>query len=304
MDATEYGPIIIKRLHSDRDAVIAITGEEGEGKSVLAVEIAMSIDKNFNMEQNCIFSPTVNEMKDKVVNLPRYSVIIADEAVKILYKLNWASRLSIFINQLYALCRKENKATILCMPRFTDFTEFFRNHRIKVWIHVLERGRAVMFSKAWSPFTKDPWYIDENQKQIDNEVKIKKFMDFDTDTKFNTLRKCRNYVTEINWNDLTPEIKEQYVRLRDKHKYDDMDVSQFDKVNKQHREAIEQNARLTVAIKNLTGKSYDELSDEFKIPRATLHRRVSKFSSTTTTTINKQAERENSDKNELKTAEV
>lgn len=177
----DVSKIFLRRVKKDKDAVIALTGDEGEGKSTLALHIIQeTLRLHHKTEEEIletindyvIYSPNKEEVKKRIIGLPKYMPVSADEAIKILYKLNWGTEIQKYLNMLYAICRKENKITILCMPRFIDFNEFFRNHRIKFWIHILERGRAVMFSKDWSPFSKDPWWLDENQKIIKDRKSV------------------------------------------------------------------------------------------------------------------------------------
>jgi len=214
-----------KRVKQNSDAVIALTGEEGIGKSSLAIYIGYWCCKfaglTFSLKRNELYSPDEKEVFDKLTKLPKYSPIIADEAIKILYKLGWQKQM--YINQLYALARKENKITLLCMPKFTDFNIYFRNHRIKTWIHVLSRGQAVIFAKEASPFSKDPWNIDYNQKSIMENTKKKKFTEFDVEEKLYVLKKCKNYVSTLTFPQLPDHIEEQYEYLRDQVKYKGMD---------------------------------------------------------------------------------
>lgn len=213
------------RVRKDKDLVIAICSclEEGAGKSTLAIWFGLATDDNFNLRDNELYAPTEQEAKDKILNLPRYATIIADEAIKILYKLRWASSLQVFLNTLFALSRKENKITVLCMPRFRDFNEFFRNHKIKIWIEIIERGTGVVFAKDWSPFAKDPWWIDENQKLVDKARKNRKFTEYNTEEKLSILSKSKNYVGVIKWDDLPQEIKDEYIAQRDAIKYKGLD---------------------------------------------------------------------------------
>lgn len=214
-----------KRVRNDKDLVIGLCSciEEGSGKSTLAIVLGLACDPNFSLRNNELYSPTEKEAKDKILNLPKYSVIVADEAIKILYKLRWATTLQIFLNTLYALARKENKITILCMPRFRDFNEFFRNHKIRIWIEILERGTAVVFAKDWSPFAKDPWWIDDNQKFIDRARKHRKYIEYSVAEKIEILSKSKNFVGILKWDKLPNSIWNEYEKLRDKVKYKGLD---------------------------------------------------------------------------------
>lgn len=213
------------RAKKKSDAVIGITGYEGDGKSSLAILIGMACCKlaglKFNLLKNELYSPKEREVFEKLTRLPKYSPIIADEAIKILYKLGWQKQ--IYINTLYALARKENKITLLCMPSFMDFNSFFRNHRINLWIHILARGHAIVFAKEWSPFSKDPWNIDFNQKLVAESTKKKKISEYDIEQKISILRKCRNYIGYLPFNKLSDTIEEKYEKLRDEFKYKGME---------------------------------------------------------------------------------
>ena len=164
----KFVDVLKRRVKKDWDAVVGITGEEGSSKSTLASWLVYlgCIDDGKTEEEACqkfvdytIFSPNKNRVQEQITKSERYSIINADEAIKILYKQNWATPIQKFLNMFYALCRQENKISVLCMPRFLDFNEFFRNHRIKFWIHVVDRGVAVIFERDWFPTSSDPWFI-------------------------------------------------------------------------------------------------------------------------------------------------
>jgi len=223
-DLINLAEAIKKRIRKDFDIVIAISGEEGIGKSVLAIHLAKYIDPFFTLEKNELISPSAEEMKEKITGLPKFSCIICDEAIRILYKLRWYTKIQVYLSQLFAVCRQENKVVILCLPRFKDFNEYFRNHRIKAWLHVMSRGTAVQFSKDWSPFSSDPWGLDDNQKLIEKYSGSRKaFADIDLDKKISLLAKLRNYVSLITFEDLDPITKSQYLNMKARTSYNDLE---------------------------------------------------------------------------------
>jgi len=208
-----------QRVRNKWDSVYGITGEEGCGKSTLGIQFgkACSDDKvPFDLAKNIIYNPDRNAVREAIINLPRYSVVDVDEAIKMLYKLQWFSDMQIFINIIYALCRRENKVSLLIMPRFKDFNEYFRNHRIKLWIHIIDRGLAVVFTKHWSPFIEDPWLMKDNQRAIDRMMKDKrtKSLAVDNSEKIRILRKSPNYLMEIAFDELTQEEEDRFEQLR------------------------------------------------------------------------------------------
>lgn len=211
---------IKKRVRKDFDLVTAITGEEGIGKSVFAIELAKECDPNFTLEKNELITPNVEKMKEKITQLPQYSCIIADEAIRILYKQQWYTKAQIYLNQLFSLCRQENKIVLLCIPRFMDINSYFRTWRIKFWVNILERGTAVLFGKDWSQFCKEPWHLDENQKMIEQH---RKRMSYELETKIGLLSKLHGYSGVIQFDDLDEETKNQYLEVKKKSSYEDLE---------------------------------------------------------------------------------
>lgn len=215
-----FAAILKKRVRADWDAVVCISGEEGSGKSALAYWLGKQIDPNFDFERNELFSVNYEGVLEKVTD-PKIKVIVGDEAIKWLYKRLWATKGQIFINQLYTLCRKENKITVLCIPRFGDLNEYFRNHRVKFWIYNLTRGLAVLFCRDWSPFTvKDPWWINENQKIIDR-IRMRTYhQNVDLKKKIKMLSKCRGFLMVLAYPDFPKDAKARYEEVKNKYVYE------------------------------------------------------------------------------------
>jgi hypothetical protein len=231
LEVKDLVEIFLKRLKKDKDVACAISGYEGDGKSVLACQMVLenlkqigrdeqSIKDNFN--EYMIYSPNREEMFKKITRKEKYTTINSDEAVKSLYKLNWASNSQKFLNMLFQLCRKENKINLLCIPRFTDLNEYFRNHRVMFWIHILETGTAVLMIRDWSPFSKDPWHLDENRKIIDMSRKRRKIGDFNISEKVGLMKKARGFVALLRWDDLESSYKKIYLAGKEKFGYEDM----------------------------------------------------------------------------------
>lgn len=229
------------------------TVTHNSGKSSLAILLGLCIDPNFDLEKNMIYSNEMEELSKSVRELPKYSVIIPDEAIKFLYKLNWGTAGQKYINTLYALARKENKITILPIPRFTDVNEFFRNHRIKIWIHIVKEGHAVMFQKDWSPFSfRDPWRIQDNEKLIERMRRGRKFAVFSLREKMRIFKACRNYVCSFRFPQLPSTIYGQYEILAQS-KYKDLD--EIFKIDKEKK--IPYKGAMVRMVQDMIDKGYD-----------------------------------------------
>lgn len=206
---------IRKRLENDWDLVIGICGEEGSGKSTLAMIMALYLDVAFTPRRNIVASPNVQDVSENLLGkLPRYSPVIVDEAIKVMYKLGWHTSAQLLLNTVMSVCRAQNKVALLCMPRFMDFNEYNRQHRIKIWVEVVKRGRAFVFVRDLSPFINDVWHLKENQEVYEKATKHRKIVDIDEDDYHAALRNCKTYAFEITFNDAPEEIKKEYAVMK------------------------------------------------------------------------------------------
>ena len=259
-----------KKTREDYDAVVGITGDEGVSKSTLANHIGFDTDRAYTFEKNCLFSPDEQSMVEAIRKLPRFSTVNADEAIKILYKQQWW--VQVFINKFYRLCRQDNKISILCMPRFSEFNEGFRNHRILVWIHLLDRGIGVVFMKDWNPFSPDPWHVKDNYNIIQKYTRRKKYFQVSVERKINILSKSSNFVDTITFPDLPKEKRIEYKVLAAKHKYKGMEEemkfgqrrSKVDEKYKKRERAWKE------LIKEKTGMTDKQIADRLGVSRPTV----------------------------------
>jgi len=262
------------KVRQDYDCVIAITGSEGVGKSSMAIRLGMAIDDNFSMEKNILFSPIETEVKDAVTKLPKYSVIILDEAIKVLYKLNWNTKLQKMLNTLYTLCRKENKVTILCIPRLTDLSEMFRNHRVKIWIHISRRGCAMVFLKNDSPFSDDTWSFKIMQKRTD---KIN-WSAIEFEKQISMVKKLPTFFGAFHFHDLDPRVKNRYIALRDTEgeKYKGLDFKDPENIYKNKIEEYKGMYEKAIMILKKTGMKTSHIAYLFGRTPATINNVITK----------------------------
>lgn len=256
-----------KRVREDFDAVVAITGEEGISKSTLANHIGFKVDKRYSLEKNVLYSPTEKAMIEAIKKLPRFSAVNGDEAIKILYKQQWW--LQTFINKFYRLCRQDNKITILCMPRFSEFNEGFRNHRILLWIHIIDRGLGIAFMKDWNPFTKDPWHTDENERNIRKYMKGQKLYQITLQKKISILQRSQNYLDIITFPDLPEEVRTAYKLMAAKHKYEGLEdeLTLGYRKNKRVEKWKKRSNQLKDLVKDKTGMSDKQIAMAIGISR-------------------------------------
>ncbi len=259
-----------KHVRDDWDAVLAITGKEGVSKSTCANWIGFKADKGYTLEKNVLYSPNEKEMVEAIKKLPRFGAVNGDEAIKVLYKQRWW--LQSFINMFYRLCRQENKITILCMPRFSEFNEGFRNHRIQIWIHLLDRGLGIAFTKDWNPFVKDPWHTDENERMVKKYTKGQKLYQMTLERKISILKRSKNFLDVVTFPDLPEDIRIRYKELAASHKYEGMDaeMTRRGRTNKIVAKLKEDRKFLKDEYKKSTGKSDAQIAQMRGVSRPTI----------------------------------
>jgi hypothetical protein len=210
-----------KRLDNNYDLVIAFAGiNPGVGKTTLAIQTGMMTDPNFTLEKNVAYFPNFDLIKEQFFSFEKKSYFLIDEAIKVLYKLRWMDRLQIKIDEMYALERKRNICTALCIPRFIDLNEQFRNYRVKFWFQIIERGVAIVYTRDEDEHCPDPWHFKENY-EMKREYWYKRgrrVADISTEERLQIARNTIGYVTDIKFDALDPEIEKRYIGLLEKHK--------------------------------------------------------------------------------------
>jgi len=226
VDVKSLANRIRQELREDKDYCIAITGAyEGIGKSTLGIQLGMEIDHKFNLERNELFQPTHQEVKTKIDKLPRYSCIIADEAIRILFKQEWQTKNQLYINKVYILSRAKNQCSVFCMPRIMDFNKLFREHKLHLWLHIFARGYAMIVKRVENPFHEDSWRMKENMKIVDSIM----FRERNTSLNENIVdklvrsRKSLNIVGIIQFDKLQEELFIKYKELKGQHQFEGLD---------------------------------------------------------------------------------
>lgn len=203
------------RLDDDWDAVIAIAGKERSGKSSLSCLLGFMLDDNFDLQRNIAYLPNHQEIEEKFKALKSKQYFSIDEAIKAMYKMRFMDKLQVRINEMYATEAWQNKITALCIPRFTDLNEFFRNNRVMVWIQVIGRGVAVAFIQdEKNIFHGDPWHMKENDKLMAMAQRRKKYVEMTLEDSISAYKKSKNFYFAFTFPKLPDEIDKRYKDLK------------------------------------------------------------------------------------------
>lgn len=160
--------LVIEEQKNDFDFVMLVSGVERIGKSefgaVMQKEVADRNKLPFDIKKNIAYDNT--EIDQKIRELPHKSGLQADEPIRGLYKMDFARTETKELVKLFAQIGVKNLFFTMCIPRMVDLIENLRNHRVKVWVHILERGHAVLFQPNRNVFIGDSWQVTENIKKM------------------------------------------------------------------------------------------------------------------------------------------
>jgi len=217
----EIAENIKNTLEVDKDAIIIVDGETGAGKSTLAIKLCKKACPWFEMERDIIYSQ--NELVDKITNAKNGSAFLADEAVNLLFKRDFASKKQKFILRLLDMCRSKNLLLMMCVPNFWSLDKHLLEGRARMRIHVARTGLAFMWKPTKNPFTPDKWCRRYNEKVCTN---------WDS---YPNARRTKGFIGYIKFGDLGVHEKEIYVAIKEKKK---AEVKAQEEVEEQEKSTI------------------------------------------------------------------
>lgn len=203
----DFAKKIAKIKTTDRYALVAVSGEPGEGKSCFASQLcaaeAKENGKKFSYEENMTFQRSelktwVDGDKDGNNQKPEYSALLLDELISMFFKRNWYDADQIDGIELLNKCRDRHHLIIGNIPSFWDLDAAIFSV-ITFWVHIPKRGVAWVFQKDRNPFATDKWHRKQNEKSF---------------IKHRHPYKCRGFVTEIHFDDWSPREREVYYMIR------------------------------------------------------------------------------------------
>jgi hypothetical protein len=147
--------------HEGFDATVVWAGDTGMGKSeaALSTQLALSelTGRPFEIRRQVVY--TREQLDEAIRSLPRYSGIVVDEAVNVLFSRDDQKNSQII--KVLEACRSRNLAIFFCMPDFSAMDSKARNSRIRFWIDIRKVGEGLEFIRkrktAANPHMTDPW---------------------------------------------------------------------------------------------------------------------------------------------------
>ncbi len=138
----------IKVIRKDYDMVIVVDGEEGCGKSTLAMQMAHYCDPSLTLER-VVFTPS--EFRKAITTAKKYQAVVYDEAYTGLSSRATMSMINRTLISMLAEIRQRNLFVFVVMPCFFDLDKYVSLWRSRILIHVytkgFERGRFAFYNK-------------------------------------------------------------------------------------------------------------------------------------------------------------
>jgi len=165
-----------RRCEIGKDAHVAISGDEGDGKSSLSCYWILKRHFKGDLWENVVYTKNPKEFYDKYENLERGGCMVIDEAIEIISRVDWAKlEVKELVKKFAAQVRKEKNAVFVYnIQLFRELHQYWRNHRIRYWIELMPRewfrkgvSGAMVLQRQRVPFItgkKDAWLLDEEEK--------------------------------------------------------------------------------------------------------------------------------------------
>lgn len=131
------------RVLDNNDALILVTGPTGEGKTSFCLMLSYFLDPAFRHETHMSL-----HAKDRFRlsrELPRGSVHLLEEIEIEGHRMAFRSTEGINFKLLFMTNRKLKHINIANLPEVMDLLEYLFDKRVRIWVHILSKGLAMVF---------------------------------------------------------------------------------------------------------------------------------------------------------------
>lgn len=162
-----------KRTEKNMDAIIAVCGERGMGKSSFAIEsgvILRQFGVGFDFSDIYFGEKSLKDAVGRISTSKRRAYVF-DEIIDLAYSRNAMTTMNRNIARFFTKVRKMNNIIFLCIPRIRTLDPALRNDVVHFWNEVFWKSSAkdrdkqfamvALFRKDKNPLTDDPWGLDD-----------------------------------------------------------------------------------------------------------------------------------------------
>ena len=169
--------LMIKRMQGTDDNVICIDGDEGQGKTNLAMAmcyyVSHKMGREYNVKENIFFD--LDEVI-KFASTTSQKIIHWDEGALGGMSVQWWKQNQQKFIQLLMTARKKKHFIIICIPHFYKLNEYIVIDRSIALVHVysrknIQKGRFCYYTKTAKERLMDDW----RRKHVKHYKKYKTF---------------------------------------------------------------------------------------------------------------------------------
>jgi hypothetical protein len=162
--------VIKERLADKYDAILMITGQPRRGKSTLAMQIALEVDRQFKLDKVAFRANEFTEIlnKNPYADLTQGVIPqgILDESGFDLFSQDWMMREQKELVKTLAVIGLKNQVLYFVLPHRDDLNRSIRETRIAIWIDtdirldipIFERGYAELRVGMPNKFKREQWW--------------------------------------------------------------------------------------------------------------------------------------------------
>jgi len=200
----ELTNLLVKTAETDKDNLIPIDGLTGAGKSTFGIKACRKGCPWFDMNKDILYSR--QEVTNWVTTAKVGSWGLADEAINILFKREFAAKQQKFLLKILDMCRDRNLTLFMCIPNFWALDKHVLEGRVRLRVHVARTGLIFMWKPSNNPFAPDRWYRKYNEKVCWN---------WDL---YPNAKRTKGFVGFLKFGDLDVNQKTQYLEIKERKK--------------------------------------------------------------------------------------
>lgn len=166
------------------------------------------------------------EARTKILNMPRYSPLIFDEAMNFMAAQDHNKVESKEMKKLITVVRPRRLFMIANIPELMWVDSKYRDIFAHFWIYAIEKGHAFIFEKN-KAVTKDKWGL----KYLEKHMGVVKYFT-NTDKIKRSIKRHPCYFDSISWSELPEKVYNDYEYVRNarnlQRQVEEMELSNLD----------------------------------------------------------------------------